>query len=92
MVKMGILPKIVVNKKEKDSVNLTWCSLFLGGKLPLNLEELAGGEKGFWKDIERLTDVPILPKQLSKWLKEAIFQTGGACTHFRGRERGNDES
>lgn len=79
MVKMGILPKIVVNKKEKDSVNLTWCSLFLGGKQPLNLEELSGGEKAFWKDIERLTDVTILPKQLSKWLKEAIFQTGGAA-------------
>lgn len=79
MVKNGILPKNIVSKKEKDSVNLTWSSLFLGGKQPNNLDEVKGSERIFWSEIERLHDEPLLPKQLSSWLKEAIFQTGGAA-------------
>lgn len=79
MVKKGILPSNIVSKKEKDSVNLSWSSLFLGGTQPENLNEVKGSEKIFWSDIERLQAEPLLPKQLSSWLKEAIFQTGGAA-------------
>lgn len=79
MVKKGMLPTNIITKKEKDSVNLTWSSYFLGGKQPENLDEVKGSERIFWLQIERVHDEPLLPKQLSSWLKEAIFQTGGAA-------------
>lgn len=79
MVKKGILPTNIVSKKEKDSVNLSWSSLFLGGNQPESLVDVKGSEKIFWSEIERLQEDPLLPKQLSSWLKETIFQTGGAA-------------
>lgn len=79
MVKMGILPTKVVSKNKKDQVNLSWSSLFLGADQPEDPTKCKDSDKKFWEKIERLTDEPILPKQLAKWLKEAVFQTGGAA-------------
>lgn len=79
MVKKGILPTNVVLKNKKDQVNLSWSSLFLGADQPEDLKRCKDSDKKFWEKIERLTDAPILPKQLAKWLKEAVFQTGGAA-------------
>lgn len=81
MVRINLLPAKILGKGEKDSVNLSWSSLFLGGKQPVSLETLSDkdSEKKFWIDIIRYSEHPLLPKQLSKWLKEVIFQTGGAA-------------
>ncbi|MBD5356895.1 MAG: hypothetical protein HDR88_07825 [Bacteroides sp.] len=78
MVDMGILPTILINKGNKDDVNLSWSSLFLGQEIPDNIEILTDSEKKFWDKVNRITGKPLLPKQLSQWLKAAIFQTGGA--------------
>lgn len=79
MVKMGILPSIIISKGKKDQVNLSWSSLFLGAEQPEDPSACKDSDKKFWEKIERLTDSPILPKQLAEWLKAAIFQTGGAA-------------
>ena len=79
MVKKEILPSFIVSKNEKEGVNLSWSSLFLGGKQPDNLEAVSEkSEKRFWSKVERLVEAPLLPKQLGQWLKAAVFQTGGA--------------
>ena len=81
MVNSGILPHIVIGKDEKEGVNLSWCSLFLGAKQPENPYSLpdTDSSKRFWKRVKRNIETPLMPKQLSKWLKETIFQTGGAA-------------
>lgn len=82
MVIMGILPpNIIAKNSKKESVNLSWSSLFLGGSQPEDPDSLSDydSEKKFWTKIERLTEGPIVPKQLADWLKSAIFQTGGAA-------------
>lgn len=82
MVIMGILPPNTVAKNaKKESVNLSWSSLFLGGSQPEDPDSLSDydSEKKFWTKVERLTEGPIVPKQLADWLKSAIFQTGGAA-------------
>lgn len=82
MVIMGILPpNIVAKNAKKESVNLSWSSLFLGGSQPEDPGSLSDydSEKKFWTKVERLTEGPIVPKQLADWLKSAIFQTGGAA-------------
>lgn len=79
MVGKGILPSGIISKGKKENVNLSWSSLFLGADQPENPETLKDSpEQKFWMKYERLTDGPILPKQLSYWLKSAIFQAGGA--------------
>lgn len=78
MVKMGILPSIIIRKNKKENVNLSWSSLFLGGSIPENLNALPDSEKKFWEKVTRNVENPILPKQLSQWLKSAVFQAGGA--------------
>lgn len=79
MVKKGILPVKVVSKNKKDQVNLSWSSLFLGADQPEEPDKCKDTDKKFWEKVERLTDAPILPKQLANWLKDAVFQTGGAA-------------
>ena len=81
MVGKGVLPPNIISKGAKETVNLSWSSLFLGASQPEDPESLQDydSEKKFWVKIERLTDAPILPKQLADWLKSAIFQTGGAA-------------
>ncbi len=82
MVKMGIMPQNIIAKNaKKESVNLSWSSLFLGGSQPEDPDSLSDydSEKNFWTKIERLIEGPIVPKQLADWLKSAIFQTGGAA-------------
>lgn len=79
MVKMGILPLIIIDGKEIEKVNLTWSSLFLGGKTSEDIDSLSKGERNFWKKVTRNTDGPVILKQLAVWLKEAIYQTGGAA-------------
>lgn len=81
MVNSGILPGIIIGKDEKEGVNLSWSSLFLGAKQPENPYSLpdTDSSKRFWKKVKRNIETPLLPKQLSKWLKETIFQTGGAA-------------
>ena len=81
MVGKGVLPPNIISKGAKETVNLSWSSLFLGASQPENPESLQDydSEKKFWTKIERLTDGPIIPKQLADWLKSAIFQTGGAA-------------
>lgn len=79
MVKKGILPTNVVSKSKKDQVNLSWSSLFLGADQPDDPSKCKDSDKKFWEKIERLTEAPILPKQLANWLKDAVFQTGGAA-------------
>lgn len=86
MVKMGILPPIIVGKNKKENVNLSWSSLFLGGSLPENISALPDSEKKFWEKVTRNTENPILPKQLSQWLKSAVFQAGGAVHTSTGEE------
>lgn len=86
MVKMGILPPIIVGKNKKENVNLSWSSLFLGGSLPENINALPDSEKKFWEKVTRNTENPILPKQLSQWLKSAVFQAGGAVHTSTGEE------
>lgn len=78
MVDKGILPTIIVSKGKKDQVNLSWSSLFLGGDQPEEPSKCKDSDKKFWEKIERLTEYPILPKQLANWLKDAVFQIGGA--------------
>lgn len=79
MVIMGVLPSSIVTKGAKEQVNLSWSSLFLGADQPNNQEELPDiPENKLWKKYERLTEGPILPKQLAYWLKSAVFQAGGA--------------
>lgn len=79
MVGKGILPSGIISKGTKENVNLSWSSLFLGAEQPENPENLRdNSEQKFWVKYERLTDGPIIPKQLAYWLKSAIFQTGGA--------------
>lgn len=84
MVKMNILPPIIISKNEKGNVNLSWSSLFLGGKLPKDINLLPDSEKKFWCKVVRNIESPILPKQLSYWLKSAVFQTGGAVHTSNG--------
>lgn len=82
MVAKGILPQEIISKStNKESVNLTWSSLFLGSPQPENPYSLPDyeSEQKLWTKVERLTDGPIIPKQLAHWLKTAIFQTGGAA-------------
>lgn len=81
MVNLGIVPPVVIGNNEKEGVNLSWSSLFLGAKQPENPYSLpeTDSSKRFWKRVKRNFETPLLPKQLSKWLKEAIFQTGGAA-------------
>lgn len=79
MVRMGILPTNIVSKGQKEQVNLSWSSLFLGADQPEKPEQCKDSDKKFWEKIERLTEAPILPKQLANWLKDAVFQTGGAA-------------
>lgn len=79
MVKMGLLPPIIIGKNKKKNVNLSWSSLFLGGAQPEDITVLPDSEKRFWEKVTRNTENPILPKQLSQWLKSAVFQTGGAA-------------
>ena len=86
MVKMQILPPIIIGKSKKENVNLSWSSLFLGGSQPENLNALPDGEKNFWEKVIRNTETPILPKQLSQWLKSAVFQAGGAVHTSTGEE------
>lgn len=86
MVKMGILPSIIVGKNKKENVNLSWSSLFLGGSQPENISALPDSEKKFWEKVTRNTENPILPKQLSQWLKSAVFQAGGAVHTSTGEE------
>lgn len=79
MVGNGILPPNIISKGAKENVNLSWSSLFLGAAQPENPEIIRdSSEQKFWIKYERLTEGPILPKQLADWLKSAIFQTGGA--------------
>ncbi len=84
MVKMGMLPSVVMNKKE--NVNLSWSSLFLGGRQPENIDALPNSERKFWEKVTRKTENPILPQQLSQWLKAAVFQAGGAVHTSTGEE------
>ena len=79
MVNSGILPPVVIGKDEKEGVNLSWSSLFLGARKPEEpfLPDTDSSKK-FWKKVTRNIETPILPKQLSNWLKETIFQIGGA--------------
>lgn len=81
MVEKGVLPPTIISKGAKETVNLSWSSLFLGGSQPEDPDSLSDfdSEKKFWTKIERLTEGPIVPKQLADWLKSAIFQTGGAA-------------
>lgn len=79
MVEKGILPPNIISSGKKENVNLSWSSLFLGGDQPENPESVKDNpELRFWSKYERLSDGPLLPKQLSYWLKSAIFQAGGA--------------
>ncbi|MDH6343572.1 hypothetical protein M2480_002442 [Parabacteroides sp. PFB2-12] len=78
LVSKGVLPPNIVAKNKKDSVNLSWSSLFLGSKQPENLEKVEGGERSFWGEVKRNTNSPLLPRQLAGWLQAAVFQTGGA--------------
>lgn len=86
MVTMGLLPSIIISKNKKENVNLSWSSLFLGGNSPENINSLPDSEKKFWEKVTRNTENPILPKQLSHWLKSAIFQSGGAVHTSTGEE------
>lgn len=86
MIKKGLLPTIIVGKNKKENVNLSWSSLFLGGSQPENLSVLLDSEKKFWEKVTRNTENPILPKQLSQWLKSAVFQAGGAVHTSTGEE------
>ena len=79
MVAKGILPSILLRSKEKDEINLSWSSLFLGAKQPKRIEDAKEGERKLWKNIIRNTEAPLLPRQLADWLQMAIFQTGGAA-------------
>lgn len=79
MVSNGILPPVIVSSGKKDGVNLSWSSLFLGAEQPENIDFMQdNSENKFWIKYERLTETPLLPKQIAQWLKSAIFQTGGA--------------
>ncbi len=79
MVCKGILPSGIISKGKKENVNLSWSSLFLGADQPEHPETLRESpEQKFWAKYERLTSRPILPKQLSYWLKSAVFQAGGS--------------
>lgn len=86
MVKMSILPPIIIGKNKKGNVNLSWSSLFLGGNQLENIETLPDSERKFWENVTRNTENPILPKQLSQWLKAAVFQAGGAVHTSTGEE------
>ena len=87
MVNKGILPRGIISNGAKDNVNLSWSSLFLGAEQPENIDLMPeSSEKNFWTKYERLTDTPIIPRQLAEWLKSAIFQTGGAAHTSTGKE------
>lgn len=86
MVKMGLLPSIIIGKSKKENVNLSWSSLFLGGNQPEDPSVLSDSEKKFWEKVKRNTENPILPKQLANWLKDAVFQAGGAVHTSTGEE------
>ena len=79
MVSRRFLPSLILNKGKKDSVNLSWSSLYLAGKEP-SIKELTDAEKDskLKSDLNNNLVAPILPKQLSDWLKGAIFQAGAA--------------
>lgn len=73
MVDSAILPTIMRTvSKNKDEINLSWSSKFLGEKFQA-LDEI-------WKHVTRNTpdNKPLLPKQLGDLIKEAVFQAGGA--------------
>lgn len=82
--KMGLLPPIIISPSK--GVNLSWSSLFLGANQPESIENLTSGEKNFWDKIKRNTENPILPKQLSDWLKSAVFQTGASVHTSKEKE------
>lgn len=86
MVKKGILPPIIIGENKKKNVNLSWSSLFLGGNQPENLSSIHDSENKFWQMVRRKTPNPILPKQLANWLKDAVFQAGGAVHTSTGEE------
>ncbi|MBD5310811.1 MAG: hypothetical protein HDS13_01415 [Bacteroides sp.] len=86
MVKMGLLPSIIIGKSKKENVNLSWSSIFLGSKHNDDPSTLPDSEKKFWEKVTRNTESPILPKQLADWLKDAVFQAGGAVHTSTGKE------
>lgn len=87
MIGKGLLPDGIISKNKKENVNLSWSSLFLGAEQPETPENVRdSSEQKFWSKYERLTDGPILPKQLAYWLKSAIFQAGGAVHSSTGDE------
>ena len=86
MVKMGLLPSIIIGKSKKENVNLSWSSIFLGSKHNDDPSTLPDSEKKFWEKVTRNTESPILPKQLADWLKDAVFQAGGAVHTSTGEE------
>ncbi|MBD9093244.1 MAG: hypothetical protein EGQ20_12055 [Bacteroides oleiciplenus] len=78
MVEREILPPFLVSDaKGKDEVNLSWSSLFLGADMPETTSNLSKSDQKLWGKVTR-TSAPLLPKQLSGFLKMAVFQTGGA--------------
>ena len=48
MVRMGILPTNIVSKGQKEQVNLSWSSLFLGADQPEKPEQCKDSDKKFW--------------------------------------------
>jgi hypothetical protein len=81
MASKSILPPILISsKKDKDEVNLSWCSLFLGSNQPdQSAKAPKGGATNLWDIVKRNVPNPLLPRQLADWLKMAIFQAGGAA-------------
>lgn len=80
MVSNGILPPIVLSKsKNKDEVNLSWSSKFLGSEPPKNIKEAKDDDRKFWGQVKRNIATPLLPRQLAEWLRSAVFQVGGAA-------------
>lgn len=78
MVAKGILPPFLVSDAQgKDEVNLSWSSLFLGANMLEKTDSPSKGDQKLWGKVTR-NSAPLLPKQLSGFLKMAVFQTGGA--------------
>jgi hypothetical protein len=84
MVNKKILPPCIITSNGKDTVNLSWSSIFLGGELK---ENMGDSERNLWKQVTRVDSTPLLPKQLADWLKAAIFQTGAAAHTSETDER-----
>lgn len=75
MLKMKILPPKI---KYKGEINLSWSSTFLGGEF--DEHGVPKSDKKLWNIVIRNTkdNKPLLPKQLSEFLKVAIFESGAA--------------